>query len=915
MKVPESKDVVDDKPQYMIQLHVLDNGFVLVNNDNQALLIHFNGSLTRLESTWEPPKEAHSYEVYGVVGLLDGVREKYLVVITRARILGRLFGYPVYVIEQVACLDLNARLAKERLDQKIQPVRRDSDSESEEDEDEDDNGSSSAATTLPKTSVSSPTTTSSSPAATVSPTITALEEIADHAGGETQRPGLARPFMNRFRWSLTGSSNNIKKKDKEEKPTSPVRASSSQDLFTALAVNENLALEKRIVKQVTELFSRSMFIYAPGYDITNSFQRTFESQQQQQHNGEKDPIWKQVDKRFWWNEHLCHRFKSLGLDEWIMPIMQGTMQIEECEIEGYHFDFVLISRRSRERAGMRYQRRGINEQGEVANFVETEQAVIFYRDNIPHIASFVQTRGSIPLFWSQSPYSLHPVPVLERSEEENNLAFERHFTEQEKLYGRQVAVNLTELSGREAIVGSEYRRHVEHLADPNIKYVEFDFHRETKGMRFENISKLSTSLRNDLAKIAHFWQAGEKIVYCKQNGVFRTNCMDCLDRTNVVQSAFARVVLNQQLMRFGISECPDEGIHYYESFERIFNHVWANNGDMISRMYAGTSALKGDFTRTGKRNITGMMNDASNSLARMYLNTVKDFWRQATIDYILGYHKIEIFRHVPQSTLMSAEPGMERRWAKIRMDAIEISSAIVIADDEIRLGGWTLLSPNEPQKRRAKKFEEKVVLLTTKALYVCSYNYKLEKVVQFRRIELHMLLGIQTGEYILSSTTPQSRDIEQNYGFLLYYDADHELTRMNTGSIRNQNLGDLNIGNSRRNSSSSNQEKPPSIAGSAPEEEEEDDSSDSESDKEEEDGRMFLAFKAVRYNVLGELSDDQQSCRKQVQEIAYQISKACGQENDPQFLYDKPIISIKQAENTDGIFKKMGLKIKHAMWM
>lgn len=153
-----------------------------------------------------------------------------------------------------------------------------------------------------------------------------------------------------------------------------------------------------------------------------------------------------------------------------------------------------------------------------------------------------------------------------------------------------------------------------------------------------------------------------------------------------------------------------------------------------------------------------------------------------------------------------------------------------------------------------------------------------------------MLLGIQTGEYILSSTTPQSRDIEQNYGFLLYYDADHELTRMNTGSIRNQNLGDLNIGNSRRNSSSSNQEKPPSIAGSAPEEEEEDDSSDSESDKEEEDGRMFLAFKAVRYNVLGELSDDQQSCRKQVQEIAYQISKACGQENDPQFLYDKPII-------------------------
>lgn len=39
------------------------------------------------------------------------------------------------------------------------------------------------------------------------------------------------------------------------------------------------------------------------------------------------------------------------MDEWIVPVMQGTLQIEPCNIEGYAFDFVLISRRSRERAG------------------------------------------------------------------------------------------------------------------------------------------------------------------------------------------------------------------------------------------------------------------------------------------------------------------------------------------------------------------------------------------------------------------------------------------------------------------------------------------------------------------------------------------------------------------------------------
>lgn len=47
--------------------------------------------------------------------------------------------------------------------------------------------------------------------------------------------------------------------------------------------------------------------------------------------------------------------------------------------------------------GMRYQRRGINEAGDVANFVETEQLVLFERDGDSHAASFVQTRGSSKL--------------------------------------------------------------------------------------------------------------------------------------------------------------------------------------------------------------------------------------------------------------------------------------------------------------------------------------------------------------------------------------------------------------------------------------------------------------------------------------------------------------------------------------
>ncbi|KAL0096044.1 SacI homology domain-containing protein [Phycomyces blakesleeanus] len=890
-------------------LYVAEDRFVFTRGKN-ILEIAFEGQLmTRLDN-YEPSKDVSIYEVYGIVGIMEGGLEKYLVVITHVQTRGLIFGKPVYSIEKVACLSFNSTKAKDRLNAKAKAIRTPEDSESDEE--------------FPVETIKSTTDTKTE-------NFTPIKLPPPGSGPLTSPDGtnIQPPILHPSNSLITRLKRSLGKKKNEERPilndgvdeevNEPMvikeediveSKSAEEDISLTWTTSEDTVLENRLLSQVTELFGRSMFLFSYDLDITNSFQKTYEKTKVEPSLLDL-PLYKQVEKRFWWNEHISRDLIKQKLDEWVLPVMQGAMQLEPCEVDGYPFDFVLVSRRSRERAGMRYQRRGINEHGEVANFVETEQIVLFEREGIQHVVSYIQTRGSIPVFWSQSPYSLHPAPTLERTEAENDDAFKAHFCKQESLYGKQIAVNLTELSGRESIVGQEYRKHVEHLGDPNIKYVEFDFHRETKGMRFENISKLSTSLSDDLSKVAYFWEAGEpgaETVYCKQTGVFRTNCMDCLDRTNVVQSAFGRSVLNLQLMRFGITEYPDKGIRFYEEFEKRFNNAWANNGDMISRMYAGTSALKGDFTRTGKRNITGMMNDASNSLARMYFNTVKDFWRQATVDFVLGYHKFEIFRHVPQATLMSAEPGIERRWAKIRSDAVEISSEIVIADDEVKISGWTLLSPVETQKRNAKKFEEKVVLLTEKAIYVCSYNYNLEKVVQFKRISLDTIIHLQIGEYILSSLSPTSRRPDQNYGFLLFYRANGEIVRWNTGSIRNQSLGDLNIDSNETNSRGDSGRRHDSDDNSS-------DSSDSDSDGD--DGNAFVAFKAVRYNALGELPEDKVlNCRDQVRKIVSEIADACGHSTkDERFVEHKPIISLEQAEKTDGIFKTMGYKIKKAIWI
>lgn len=81
-------------------------------------------------------------------------------------------------------------------------------------------------------------------------------------------------------------------------------------------------------------------------------------------------------------------------------------------LHGRHMQLCLISRRSRFRAGTRYFRRGIDHEGHVANFNETEQLLLVegpatpgaQRTSVDDYAaklSFVQIRGSVPLFWAE----------------------------------------------------------------------------------------------------------------------------------------------------------------------------------------------------------------------------------------------------------------------------------------------------------------------------------------------------------------------------------------------------------------------------------------------------------------------------------------------------------------------------------
>ncbi|XP_056408414.1 phosphatidylinositide phosphatase SAC2 [Hyla sarda] len=526
---------------------------------------------------------------------------------------------------------------------------------------------------------------------------------------------------------------------------------------------EKEKLERRLLDELFKMFMDSdSFYYSRTYDLTNSVQRQSASETPEL------ALWRRVDERFFWNRHMLQDLIELQDEHgglWILPVIQGFVQIEELVVnynessddeksspespgpqettcvDDVHPQFLvaLISRRSRHRAGMRYKRRGVDKDGNVANYVETEQFIHVHN----HTLSFVQTRGSVPVFWSQVGYRYNPRPRLDKGEVETNLYFCSHFNKELEIYKKQVLINLVDQTGREKIIGDAYMKQVLMFNCPNLTYVTFDFHEHCRGMKFENVQTLTDAINDIIMDMKWCWvdQAG---VICKQEGIFRVNCMDCLDRTNVVQAAIARVVMEQQLKKLGVMP-PEQPLPM--KCYRLYQMMWANNGDAISRQYAGTAALKGDFTRTGERKLAGVMKDGVNSANRYYINRFKDAYRQAVIDLMQGVPVTEdlysIFTKEKEHEALHRQS--QRNHQELISQLLQNYMLMLLPDDEKFHGGWALIDCDPSLIDATHKDVDVLLLLSNCAYYVAYYDDEVDKVNQYQRLSLEDLEKIEIG--------------------------------------------------------------------------------------------------------------------------------------------------------------------------
>ncbi|CAH1780316.1 unnamed protein product [Owenia fusiformis] len=417
---------------------------------------------------------------------------------------------------------------------------------------------------------------------------------------------------------------------------------------TMLHLSEaQIADNKAYLTMVEYMLKQESYYFSSTYDLTHSLQRLYHTSP----DFVQMPLHERADPRFMWNGHMLRELSQQHeLSRFCVPILHGYISINNCTIKGHSFEYILISRRCCYRAGTRYYMRGLDQEGHAANFVETEQIVQYdgYR------GSFVQTRGSIPLYWHQRPnLQYKPDPQLYSSSNHMD-GFSRHFDSQVVNYGKQVLINLIDHKGPEDLLEKAFAQQVTNSQNALIRYESFDFHHECRKMRWDRLSILMDRLAEEQEKFSFFMIKKDGTLLRQQEGVFRTNCIDCLDRTNVVQSLLARRSLLEQFQQLGMLS-PGERVEDQVSFEKMFKNVWADNADACAKQYAGTGALKTDFTRTGKRTKYGLLQDGVNAVVRYFKNNFSDGFKQDAIDLMLGNYIVDESEGIAKPSPMRQE--------------------------------------------------------------------------------------------------------------------------------------------------------------------------------------------------------------------------------------------------------------------
>lgn len=395
-----------------------------------------------------------------------------------------------------------------------------------------------------------------------------------------------------------------------------------------------------------------------------------------------------AEGRFLWNEYLQEGMKTNRVNWlWCLDVIHGYINQSCLNLFGERIYITLIARRSNKFAGPRFMKRGCNLKGDVANEVETEQIVHCASMTSMHYSpytSYVQHRGSVPIHWMQDiTANVVPAkpPITMTSDNSYAQATSKHMEEMMKRYGTPISIlNLVKKRDKranESSLGNEFKVAIEYLnqfvkTKHQIKYQALDMSHILRGTKIDVVARLAGVAENSLHGTGFFqskpdlviqdgrkddpkWRkVGGELVggYRIQTGVLRTNCVDCLDRTNSAQFVAGKCALAYQLFSLGVIDKLE--VQFDTDVIRLFEEMFEEHGDIIALQYGGSLLVHTiqSYRRLGNP-WSSHSRDIVTTLSRYYSNTFSDADKQSAINLFLG-----VYRHSAVAATTTSSPHL-----------------------------------------------------------------------------------------------------------------------------------------------------------------------------------------------------------------------------------------------------------------
>lgn len=218
-----------------------------------------------------------------------------------------------------------------------------------------------------------------------------------------------------------------------------------------------------------------------------------------------------------------------------------------------------------------------------------------------------------------------------------------HFDDMFERYGPNIRIlNLIkrrEKHAREMKLGFKFTECIKYLnqflpEENQLHYTAWDMSRASRSRDQDVIEFLEKYADETLQRTGFFHNGGSVDSIKIQSGVCRTNCIDCLDRTNAAQFVIAKKALGYQLHILGVISNTD--IEYDSDAVDLLTEMFHDHGDTIALQYGGSHLVNTVETYRKINQWTSHSRDLIENIRRFYSNSFIDAQRQDAINLFLG---------------------------------------------------------------------------------------------------------------------------------------------------------------------------------------------------------------------------------------------------------------------------------------